>query len=435
MGAHRLLRFQGRRRELRRLAETVTKTGRATSTERAAKSLGSRLLAEALATDGRALEHEETTFNQVSDFYEKNFLCSIEYDAEGDKLGGRGMRPKSQHTTALRLAVLRDYFGLQRVQTIDVDDIYRFKIARYGTPTASRRCWKCKGTGETRRPGRRPANAVLPPCAACRGLGKVGGRQRSWATVNRELTLLCAILNVAEARGWIIRNPFNHARRSAGERDKLIDAQKERSRNRVLSFAEEDRLLKTIDTNTTEGRRLRVIVVCALDSGMRLGEICHLDWSDVDLEAGNIDLRKRTTKTLSSRRVPLTPRMRIELLAWRGQFTTRTRECVLCRDAHAHILGNCENVGRTWRRARSRAGVSDVRIHDLRHTAATRLTHGAMPGILVARILGHKAPIGAAEEAQLKMTTTYVGTSKSRTALAVAAIEAARAAELAATVN
>src|ERR1700680_4042667 len=97
---------RGRRRELRRLAETVTKVGKTTSTERAAKSLGSRLLAEALATDGRALEHEETTFNQVSDFYERNFLCRIEYDAEGDKLGGRGMRAESQHTPGLRLAGL-----------------------------------------------------------------------------------------------------------------------------------------------------------------------------------------------------------------------------------------------------------------------------------------------------------------------------------------
>jgi integrase len=463
----------GRRREFRRLAETTTAAGKVTSTKTGASTLAAKLLATALATDGRALQHESTTFDDLADFYEKQFLRDVKYDHDGDKLG-RGMRPKSLDTALRRLQVLREHFGDHRLQSITVDDIYAFKVERYNTATRMQdcrkckgtgeadsgdderprekcrtcegtgrvalRCWKCKGTGEARKPGRRPANATLPPCPQCDGKGRIGGGQRSWTTVNRELTLLCAALNVAENRGWIVRNPFNRAGRRGTDREKLIDPNKERRRDRIVSFAEESRLLAAINTDTTEGQRLRVVVVLALDSGMRLGEICHLDWTDVDLAAGHIDLRKRTTKTLTARRVPLTPRMRDELLSWRQRFTAVSRFCELCddkhaHDKHAHILGNCENIGRSWRRARAIAGIPDARIHDLRHSFATRATHGGMPGILVARILGHKAPMGADEDAQLAMTTRYVGTAKSTTALAVAAIEAARAAEAGEPVN
>jgi integrase len=425
---------EGKRREKRRVAEAMTKSGKMTSTQRLAKSEAAKLLAEAVATDGKALEHESTTFGDLADFYAKNFLCDIEYDNDGDKLG-RGVRPKSRDTAMRRLEVLRERFGAQLLQSIDVDDIYRFKVERYRQPTAERNCWKCKGTGEKRKPGRRPSGVTLPPCEACGGKRTVGGGQRSWATVHRELTLLCAMLNVAEARGWIVRNPFTRGGRRGADREKLIDPNKERSRDRILSFAEEGRIFDAIDTETIEGQRLRLVVVMALDSGARLGELCHLDWPDVDLVAGHINLRKVTTKTLTARRVPLTPRMRDELLAWQARFQAPARECVLCRDTHAHILGNSENIGRAWRRARAAAGVPDVRLHDLRHSFATRATHGGMPGILVARILGHKAPLGTDDDAQLAMTTRYVGTAASTTALAVAAIEAARVAEAAETVN
>jgi len=122
-----------------------------------------------------------------------------------------------------------------------------------------------------------------------------------------------------------------------------ITAQCERQRDRVLTFDEERRLLaacgdrvikftrrthkrgtKTIKqhrisaTDSGEKRAcLRALIITALDTGMRRGELFKLTWSDVDFNSNLIRVRATTTKTEKARAVGMTPRVREELLALR----------------------------------------------------------------------------------------------------------------------
>jgi integrase len=96
------------------------------------------------------------------------------------------------------------------------------------------------------------------------------------------------MLNIALREGWIVRNPFLGS-------DTLISPADEHRRVRVLSRDEEALLLDACDENRTT---LKGIIVCALDTGMRRGEIFSLRWKDVDLKNRRINIQAMNTKTL-----------------------------------------------------------------------------------------------------------------------------------------
>lgn len=126
---------------------------------------------------------------------------------------------------------------------------------------------------------------------------------------------------------------------------------------------------------------MRPILVCALDTGMRFGEIVKLRWSDVALEARTIVVRALNTKTLRERTIAMTERLHTELIKRASDTFTDDRL----------VFGIETNVKRSFVAARTEAGLPDVRCHDLRHTAATRLC-ADLPLPQVGRILGHVQP-------------------------------------------
>lgn len=89
------------------------------------------------------------------------------------------------------------------------------------------------------------------------------GMKRKIATVNRELSLLRAMFNFAIQNDWVIQSPFSKAKG-------IISISAETERNRVLSFDEETRLLSACHSRRSH---LKPILICALDTGMRKGEI------------------------------------------------------------------------------------------------------------------------------------------------------------------
>lgn len=80
-------------------------------------------------------------------------------------------------------------------------------------------------------------------------------------------------------------------------------------------------------------------------------------------------------------------------------------------EAETLVFGITDNVKRSFTAARNAAGLSDVRFHDLRHTAATRLVRGELPLPEVGRILGHTQP---------KTTYRYVNADASTASRAAA---------------
>jgi len=179
------------------------------------------------------------------------------------------------------------------------------------------------------------------------------------------------MLNVAQREGWILRNPF-----VAG--DSLISVADEQKRERILKREEEAKLLAACDT--PQRAPLRAILMCALDTGMRQGEIFSLRWRDVEFENGLLNIQAFHTKTMKERQVAIITRLALELERLRASAPD---------NPNGLVFGISDNVKRSFGAARGDAGLKDVRFHDLRQTAATRLVGAHVPLSEVGRVLGH----------------------------------------------
>ncbi|HKQ06193.1 MAG TPA: site-specific integrase [Blastocatellia bacterium] len=308
----------GKRRYIKRRAENKSH----------ARELVKLLLREYEDHGERALESAQMTFNELAEFYKETYLVEPQY-IDDRKVAGL----RSAYDFRLRLTVLQDYFGKRKLRAITHGDIERFRAIRLQTKTRH-------------------------------------GKQRSIATVNRELSLLRRIFNVAARSGWIIKNPFYGS-------VSLITPGDEKPRERTITKQEEERLLEAC---IGPRAHLRPIIICALDTGMRRGEIFKLQWSDIDFDSRIITVRAFNTKTMRERQVAITERLFSELEAL-YEVSTKQPEA-LC-------FGISDNVKKSFNTVRKGAGLSDVRFHDLRHTHATRLVAAQMPLSEVGRMLGH----------------------------------------------
>jgi integrase len=192
------------------------------------------------------------------------------------------------------------------------------------------------------------------------------------AAVNRELQLLRGVLNFARRKGWIVRNPFE-----LGE--PLISMASERKRDRILTREEEAKLLAACETKSRAN--IRPILIAALDTGLRKGELLKLKWIDIDLVAGLIRLRATTTKTEQPRTVGMTVRLRAELeRLW----------AISPRDVNGRVFGVKSDIKRGFASACEAAKITYLRFHDLRHVATTRLVETkALHTQEAMRITGH----------------------------------------------
>jgi integrase len=147
-----------------------------------------------------------------------------------------------------------------------------------------------------------------------------------------------------------------------------------------------------------------------VSTGLRLGELLGLGWSDVDLTAGTLSVRRsmaRTadggaalaeTKTATSRRTIPLPGLAVDALRSQQDRQDAAREAAGSAWQDRDGLVFTDAVGRplrgthvayTFRKARSAAGLPAVRFHDLRHSAATLLLAEGVPLAVVSDLLGH----------------------------------------------
>jgi integrase len=311
----------GKRRDLQRRAENMAH----------AKEIQERLVSEHDTGGARVFETENKTFAQLCAYYEERYLIEAVYQGER-KVAGLRDAQKQRYL----LVPLKRYFGQKRLRSLTYDDLRAFRLLRLKSPTRD-------------------------------------GRTRSIASVNREMALLRRMLNVAQAEGWLIRNPFK-----AGE--SLISIADEKQRERILTPEEESRLLAACT-----GRRshLRAIIIAALDTGCRRGELLKLKWSDVEFDSRTITIQAFNTKTMRERQLTTTTRLYLELeKLWQASD----------RNCESLVFGIHDNVKHAFTSVRSKASLPDLRFHDLRHTAATRLVscHISLPE--VGRVLGHTQP-------------------------------------------
>jgi len=215
--------------------------------------------------------------------------------------------------------------------------------------------------------------------------GTDGERPRSASTVNHELASLKHIFNKGMAWGILGKNP-------AAKVQKLPET---KGRTRFLSAEEVERLLEAAPVH------LRPIIIMALETGMRRGEILGLKWTDVDMK--NSMAYVGETKTNTPRHVPMSGRLRATLAALPRRLGTDYVFTGAIRHTPAggrlrrplnQPVGKIglpfRDVDTAFRNACTSAGIVDFHFHDLRHTAASHMVMAGVPMRTVGEILGHK---------------------------------------------
>lgn len=197
---------------------------------------------------------------------------------------------------------------------------------------------------------------------------------RREATINREMALLRHMMNKAAEWDLIEKSPFNQGR--------SLQLNENNKRLRFLSQEEIERLLAECP------KHLRQIVVCALNTGMRRGEILNLKWDQI--RNGFIYLHR--TKTNEAREIPLNDTLGDLFKEIRKEKHFKSEHVFTYKDRPLHELK------RAFGGALRRAGIEDFRFHDLRHTFASHLVMSGASTKDVQELLGHKDP---------KMTNRY----------------------------
>jgi integrase len=227
---------------------------------------------------------------------------------------------------------------------------------------------------------------------------EVTAQGRSSTTALRVYSLLHLVLRQA-VRKWQLlpRNPAE-----AVERPKAPKPQ-----TTTPNLMELAKLLQLGDTNP-----LGMIFRFAALTGMRRGEVLALRWSDVDFVAGTVSVRGSVRRLSKGRgMIRMTPKRdtsvrQLELSGEvsellkeqrRRQLQEKMRERLDYVDegvVFANPLGGYrdpDHITRTWKKLARSAGLGDIRLHDLRHSLATRLLELGVEAKVVQEILGHSS--------------------------------------------
>lgn len=272
----------------------------------------------------RALDGYRMIFRKLAEIYEGHKLIPAEYVGERKVAGLRSWK-----TPRAFLNTLVEHFGACPIKDITKSGIENFKLKRLKTPT-------------------------------------IRGTQRTIASVNRELELLRAVLRFAHSEGWLKRTPYVQ-----------INKADESERMRILTQQEEVGLLAAC---TGKRAHLKSLLIAALDTAMRRGELFKLCWSEVNFEKFAIFIRAMNSRSPRPRSVGITPRLLTEL--------EKLFE-ISPKDPTGLVFGVRDTVKRSFTSACRAAGIDGFRFHDCRHTAITRMLQSGMSAAEVMKISGH----------------------------------------------
>lgn len=188
------------------------------------------------------------------------------------------------------------------------------------------------------------------------------------------LRLLSCAFNQAELWDYIPRN---------SNPCKGVPKYPDRKMNRFLSDAELERLNQVLAERTETNTAPYTIAAFRLlmYTGCRLGEVLSLKWDDINLKENFIHLKD---SKVGERGIPLNESAKNVLL---GLQTQADNPYVFCGDKKGtHLV----TLQKAWERIRQKAGIPDVRIHDLRHSFASFALKKGVSLYGVSKLLGHK---------------------------------------------
>jgi integrase len=189
-------------------------------------------------------------------------------------------------------------------------------------------------------------------------------------TVNRDIECLRHLLYWAVDEGLLAANPIARIRM---ERER-------RKKRPVLSLEEETLLLQAASPH------LQNIMIVAVDTGMRRGEILHQRWEDVDFPRRLLYVTHSKTPEGESREIPLSDRVLTLLSAMRTDTDHKNKDEGLIFTFAGKPIHSLKTG---WKAAIRRAGIRYIRFHYLRHTFNTRLLELSVPREVRMVLLGH----------------------------------------------
>ncbi len=178
------------------------------------------------------------------------------------------------------------------------------------------------------------------------------GNRRSPATVNRLRAALNSVLSYAVDEDYLLQNIIKE----------IKPLRESRGRDRYLLDDERERLLEACKESTWS--KLYLLVLMALMTGARRGELLSLRWSDIDFDRQTATLV--TSKNEHPRVMPLSKLLVDELSLFR-----EVGNGLIFSSTHSSNVQRA--IPRLWKIALEEANVVNFRFHDLRHTAASLL--------------------------------------------------------------
>jgi len=185
------------------------------------------------------------------------------------------------------------------------------------------------------------------------------------ATVNRSLACLKTMFNKAIA--WGKFDGVNPVTKVGMCKEKAIR----------LRYLEKEEILRLIENCSPA---LKPVVILAVNTGMRHGEIFNLKWHDVDFKRDVICLLE--TKSGEKREVPMNEVVKHELIKVRKHPKS---PYIFCHPNGERV----RDIRKSFWTALKKSGIKDFRFHDLRHTAASQLVMAGVDLNTVREILGH----------------------------------------------
>lgn len=251
---------------------------------------------------------------------------------------------------------------------------------------------------------------------------------RTPATVNRDLDRVRSVFSRAVEWGFLPVHPLKSVKRAKGA---------DNSRVRYLSTAEEQRLRKALDdreaerrasrerhnawhaTRGTEGHpqwpedgytdHLAPLVLLALNTGLRRGELLGLRWENINLQGAILTVPAGIAKSRKGRHVPLNTEAQGVLKRWWQQVPG---DGLVFPGPGGGRMGN---ISTSWEGLAAAAKLEGFRFHDLRHDFASKLVMAGVDLNTVRELLGHS---------DLKMTLRYAHLAPQKLADAVAKLGA-----------
>jgi integrase len=156
---------------------------------------------------------------------------------------------------------------------------------------------------------------------------------------------------------------------------------------------------------------LQPMVLSALNTGCRRGELFNLKWSDLDFTSRMLTVIGKTAKSLQTRHIPLNDEAFHTIQTW---YQQRKNSDLVFPGADGERM---DNIKKSWQRLMKDSKIEHFRFHDCRHDFASKLVMAGVDLNTVRELLGHS---------DIKMTLRYAHLAPQKLAAAVAMIGGGR---------